>query len=135
MASFPVGVSCSPQSVQEMSPTKLVLSWFPQACQVRDAYGQLPLHIAIDASKETRRRQELDESNSMMWEFQQDSFDVGNNSDDDVDLLLFHYPDGLEEVDGITNLFPFMQAAEGSGASVNTIYSLLRRNPTLLWKT
>ena len=135
MASFPVGVSCSPQSVQEMSPTKLVLSWFPQACQVRDAYGQLPLHIAIDAGKETRRRQELDESNSMMWEHRQDSFDVGNNFDDDVDLLLFHYPDGLEEIDGITNLFPFMQAAEGSGASVNTIYNLLRRNPTLLWKS
>ena len=134
MASFPCGVSCTPQSVREASPTKLVLSWFPRACQVRDGYGQLPIHIAINAGKATRkrRREHEEANNNMVWE--QDGYDMANNIDDDVDLLLFHYPDALEEVDGITNLLPFMQAAEGKGASVNTIYSLLRRSPTLLFQ-
>jgi hypothetical protein len=133
-ATFPIGVACSLHVVQEPSPVELVLSSFPSACQERDGYNQLPLHIAIDAAKEIRRRGSQHPSTVHPWanRNQEENCDKSASFDEDVELLLRHYPDGLECQDGVTKLYPFMQAAEGKGSSLNTVYTLLRRNPMLV---
>ena len=118
---YPIGVSCHLRSIQEISPARLVLESFPGACSVTDGFNRLPLHVAIDASKQ---RHDLEATF--------ENIEATPCHNDDIDLLLQVYPNALERRDGVTKLYPFMQAAAGPGASVNTIYDLLRRNPTLV---
>jgi hypothetical protein len=113
---YPMGVSYNLRSIQEPSPTRQVLNCFPGACRVTDCYHQLPLHVAIDATK-TRKS---------------DDAHIAHQNENDILLLLHHYPDALERRDGVTKLYPFLQAAEGQGASISLTYQLLRRNPALL---
>jgi hypothetical protein len=54
----------------------------------------------------------------------------GEEQDDDsiLEFLLSHYPNRWNK----TRLFPFQQAAAGDGASLNTIFTLLQMQPTLV---
>ena len=74
----------------------------PGAVEVRNDKGQLPLHIAIESG----------------W--------------DNFDILLNNHADSLEAVDGCTGWLPFQLAAVSPDASLSTVYSLLRRQPTVL---
>jgi hypothetical protein len=120
-AHLPVGVSRGIQILQEESPVHDILTLFPEACLAVDAANQLPLHIAIDTAS-WHRATTLHPST--------DNADTSENTV--LHALVSHYPDALERRDGKTKLFPWQQAAVGPGASLNTIYCLLRRQPTLV---
>jgi hypothetical protein len=94
----------------ETYPAIVVALQYKEATRVVDANHQLPLHILIDTVK-----QEND-----------------NHGASVVSKLLSFYPDSLERRDGKTLLYPFLQAAHGSNASVNLSFMLLRKNPTLV---
>jgi hypothetical protein len=118
---LPVGVSRGIQVLQEASPVHEILPFFPEASCAADSDSQLPLHIAIDASKWNR---------TMTLHPSVDDVDAAEHAV--LSALVSHYPDALERRDGKTKLYPWQQAAVGPGASINTIYSLLRRQPTLV---
>ncbi len=76
-----------------------------EAAKVPDNDGRFPLHVALN--------------NGRQW-------------NDGIQNLLKAAPEVLEFPDGKTNLYPFMMAAIGDLSCVNTIYSLLRENPSVL---
>lgn len=109
-ATISVGVSREIRTMVESYPAIGVALRYKEATRVVDANHQLPLHILIDTVK-----QEND-----------------NHGASVVSKLLSFYPDSLERRDGKTLLYPFLQAAHGSNASVNLSFMLLRKNPTLV---
>ena len=109
-ASVPVGVSREVRTMEEPTAAMEVASKFLQATRVVDNNYQLPLHIAIETAKET----------------------IGDGETEAVTELLRLYPDSLERRDGITKLFPFLQASEGPKGSLNMTFMLLRKHPTLV---
>lgn len=119
--SLPLGVT---SRVQQLVETKNALAVselverYPEGCRVRDANGQLPLHVAIDASKRDRNSGEsgVDDAYSNAL----------------LEQLLDTFPEGLGEPDGKTELYPWQQAAVGHGAQLNTIFQLLRKEPVFL---
>ena len=118
-AQYPVGVSCNMQIVGEISPAPLVLSKLPRAARIADARGQLPLHIAIDRVKRESKEEYCQHRKPV---------DIAG----EINLLLDTYPDSLQRRDGVTKLYPFLQAAEGPMANLDVAYSLLRRDPSLI---
>jgi hypothetical protein len=120
-AQYPIGVSYNVQRMEEVSPVKLVASEFPGACRVADGIQQLPLHIAIDHAKEETQQHEM---------FQEFRKPRGHYTD--IEVLLQSYPDALQRRDGMTKLYPFLQAAEGCEANLDLTYILLRRDPSLV---
>lgn len=123
-AQYPMGVSCNIQRMEEVSPVNLVASHFPGACRITDGLRQLPLHIAIDLAKEEKMEHEM---------FQGSRKCKGHLNS--VNVLLRSYPEGLQRRDGLTKLFPFMQAAEGCDADLDLTYMLLRRDPSFVKQT
>jgi len=89
------------------SVIEMILELSPQAAAYLDNDMQLPLHQAIQSEKKHRKLP----------------------SDRDVKRIAESYPEALEVKDPISRLYPFMQAATGSGASIETIYFLLRESP------
>jgi ankyrin repeat protein len=127
--------------LHEESPVALILSHFPEASRVTDVNGQLPLHIAIDAAKSIGQycRVEHHFSASACTTAATTSSGAATppspaitNEEEStaLDLLLSQWPDSIRQRDGKTSLFPWQQAAVGHGASLQTIYTLLRRDPT-----
>jgi hypothetical protein len=123
-ANIAVGVTQKVETLQERCflAMEAVLPPFPQACWVPDFHGQLPLHIVIDAAKQYRH-----------------DIVASSGAEDArvpeilaVELLLSHYPFALGKRDGKTKLFPWQQAAVDKDASLEVIYYLLRREPTLV---
>ena len=100
-----------------------ILPRFPEACQVTDKRGQLPLHILIDAISHHQSCHQEKEPNDQ------------THGDSDalagIRLLLKQYPQALHQRDRRTGLYPWQQAAVGAGADLTLIYTLLRREPTL----
>ncbi len=92
---------------------KDVLAVNPLAANVKDADGNLPLHLCLKSAK---------------------SWTTG------IKELVEAAPFALGAIDGETNMFPFMLAAEGKvsdemlnpGQKLSTVYELLRRGPSLL---
>ena len=129
---LPIGISPKLETVREtMTSVEEILPLYPEASQVPDNDGQLPLHIAIDSAKEYRQRARQSDQSSSHAE--------GTESNDStcfelsaLNRLLSHYPCAITIPDGKTHLFPWLQAAVGDGASLDVIYSLLHREPTLL---
>jgi hypothetical protein len=121
-AQFPIGVSCNLQYAEEISPVNTILSKFPNACRITDKHQQLPLHIAIQYAKK-----QLPSQNEVMK--------IGGKiaeSYEEIEALLKGYPEGLHQRDGVTKLFPFMQAAGGADSNLDLTFLLLRRDPSLL---
>jgi hypothetical protein len=145
-ASLPLGTirSRGTSLLQEESPVALVLTNFPAASRATDIIGQLPLHVAIDAAKEQVH-------DDYMEQYQHSSASNGAARAATVvppstaishereiavlDLLLSHWPESIRQRDGKTGLFPWQQAAVGHGASLQTIYTLLRRDPTCVLRS
>lgn len=129
-ATYPVGFSCGIKVLREPSPVHDILPLFPAACRATDGAGQLPLHVTIDAFQQHRATTltmtSLSSSSS-------GTFDEVNDEEDKViQSLLSHNPSALDMRDGCTKLYPWQQAAVGTGARLTMIYQLLRFNPTLL---
>ena len=138
VATFPVGISCGVQVLRETSPIHDILPLFPEACRATDGAGQLPLHITIDAFKKNRAATELSPPATQQQASPRSAAacDADETEEDKVlQLLLSHYPAALNQRDGKTKLFPWQQAAVGSGARLTTMYQLLRANPTLFTTT
>lgn len=70
-----------------------------------DSRGRLPLHVALESDKK--------------W-------------NQGVCQLVEVHPDGLAHFDKTNNLYPFMLAAEGDRSDLNTVYEVLRFNPSVL---
>ena len=70
-----------------------------------DPSGRLPLHLALDSGKK--------------W-------------NQGVHDLAQVHPEGLAYVDRTCNLYPFMLAAKGDRSDLNTVYEVLRFNPSIL---
>jgi hypothetical protein len=104
----------------QTTPLEEILPLFPLACHATDEAGQLPLHIAIDAAKQYRRSF----SHEAILE---PAFEMPT-----LKLLLKAAPSTLAMRDGKTKLYPWQQAAVDEGADLTVIYSLLRREPTLV---
>jgi hypothetical protein len=125
-ANFPVGVSRAKKRLVERTPVPTIVSKYEPACRVVDGHGQLPLHIAIDAARYYRKVAMVSQSPRLTKE------EVNEMEDEVLETLLSSCPDSLECVDGKSGLLPFQQAAIGSGARLDTVYTLLRLLPTLL---
>lgn len=126
-ATVPVGVlSQDTQLIDEESPVVDLLRHFPQGARVVDGRYQLPLHIAIDASKQTTTTSTSSSLATLKHNNHHQFYERV------IDKLVRAYPEALERRDGISLLYPYLQAAAGPGASVNTIYCLLRESPSLL---
>ena len=90
---------------------KDILAVNPQAASIKDAEGNLPLHLSLKSQK---------------------TWCTG------VQELIAAAPFALEVRDGESNMFPFMLAAEGKesdetlnpGQKLTTVYELLRRGPS-----
>lgn len=70
-----------------------------------DPSGRLPLHLALHTGKK--------------W-------------DQGVRDLVQVHPEGLAHLDPTCNLFPFLLAAQGEPSDLNTVYEVLRVNPSVL---
>lgn len=126
---YPVGLlSDTPQYIEEASPASRILSNFPEACRITDRRCQLPLHLAIIHVKEQQYYPRPKKRES------QDSSISTNDGivPEEIKLLLESFPESLTRRDGITKLYPFLLAAEGSSADLDLTYFLLRRDPSLI---
>ena len=110
--------------MEEVSLLMLVLHHWPKASRVMDGCDQLPLHIAIDCAKRVMQ--------NLLICHKQKLYTNLNGIYSDIDIILQANPDALEQKDGVTKLFPFMQAAEGEDADLELTYHLLRQNPILV---
>jgi hypothetical protein len=120
-AQYPVGVSCNIQNMEEVPPLQTVLAKFPEASRVADSLQKLPLHIAIDYAKEAKQQHDTFEERNCQRLYYKE-----------IELLLQSYPESLQRRDGITKLYPFLQAAEGCDSDLDMTFTLLRRDPTLV---
>lgn len=122
---IPTGVLGTLQGtiVKEVSPLHLILSKNPSASRIADAANQLPLHIAIDHIKKTRKAQERHKE----MDDQKERFCTK-----EVEALLDQYPESLHRRDGPTKLYPFQQAAYGMEGDLELTFVLLRRDPTVI---
>lgn len=122
-----IGVRSEIQELIEKSPIFDLLSLCPGATQIANQYGQLPLHIAIEKEKyDLRRASDMNAPKSL-----------NNNAFENsiVVTLSRTNPASLEHKDGLTGLYPFMQAAtedEYTKANLSTIYALLLECPSLV---
>lgn len=112
--------------VTEDSSVQWILSKNPSACQISDNSKQLPLHIAIDLVKRARNAQASGEGQASGPQ------DLNTDCMKEITVLLDQYPAALHRRDGLSKLYPFQQAAEGTNGDVELAFILLRRDPTLL---
>lgn len=125
---IPLGATSIPRLVCDTSPVMDVFVAYPGAIKVMNVYGQLPLHIAIDAEKRSRLRRD----NAILSRIHQGkSIDIVKEPSTTLSLSRVD-PESLEYLDGISGLYPFAQAASGENFSLDTIYLLLRECPSLI---
>ena len=115
--SLPLGVTSRVEILAENKETLAVselVDQFPAACTIFDNNGQLPLHIAIDA-------------------FKKNNSPCDNGFADTIlQTLVKAYPESLGKRDGMSQLYPWQQAAVGPEAHLGTIFQLLRKEPIFL---
>lgn len=111
----------------EPSPIYTIIQCCPIAASCYDYDSRLPIHILIDTINNSRR-----EKNAMSHDDDDDD-DEAVESQKIIQCLLDANPNSLEQRDGKTKLYLWQQAAIGDSANLNTIYILLRMQPTLLF--
>jgi len=125
---IPLGATSIPRLVCDICPVMDVFVAYPGATKVMNVYGQLPLHIAIDAEK----RSCLQRDNAILSRIHQ-ATNMDTVKEPSTTLSLSRAdPESLECLDGISGLYPFAQAASGDNFSLDTIYMLLRECPSLI---
>jgi len=137
--------SAASKSIVERSIVYDLLSLWPRGARITNDSGRLPLHIAIDEEKQSRnssssRLQEEGRSSliSPRHRHPRDQrslrqMEASWSTSSAVVLSLFDsYPEGLERRDGLTKLYPFMQAAVGECAGLDMVFTLLMKNPAIV---
>lgn len=123
-----VGVASEAQKLIEKCPVFDLLHLYPDATKIANQYGQLPLHIAIEKEKRNLMRA------SDMYNTPK-SLNRYISEDSIITIMSKANPASLEHKDGLTGLYPFMQAAtedEYTRANLSTIYELLLEFPSLV---
>jgi len=121
----PIGATLVAKEIIERSALFDLLPLWPKSASVTNANKQLPLHLAIDEEKQSHllerggRRKSLSEIEAQIMA-------------SPVLCLLLSYPEALYRRDGVTKLYPFMQAAVGDGSSLNMTFMLLKENPAII---
>ena len=116
----------------DLSPIPKVIKHYPEAASIATPDGRLPLHIALEMIKDHQstfrvacQSQVLtsisSQNNAVPWEVSR--FII--RSFVEVNTTAF------EQQDPQTGLYPFMQAAVGDNADVDSVYSLLREHPSI----
>lgn len=123
-----IGVTSEAQKLIEKCPVFDLLHLCPDATEIANQYGQLPLHIAIEKEKRDLMRA-WDRNNTPK------SLNRYISEDSIITIMSRINPASLEHKDGLTGLYPFMQAAtedEYTRANLSTIYALLLEFPSLV---
>jgi len=110
------------------------------AARVADNTNRLPLHHSIESLKEIRMHNHSQKTiqggntQDNVEESNDDSFDSESSNmwKKNIKSLAEAFPDGVEHIDSKSRLYPFMQAAAGPGACLETVYFLLSHSPTLV---
>jgi len=116
----------------DLSPITKVIRHYPEAASIVTPDGRLPLHIALEMIKDHQstfrvacQSQVLtsisSQNEAVPWEVSR--FII--RSFVEVNTTAF------ERQDPQTCLYPFMQAAVGDNADVDSVYSLLREHPSI----
>ncbi len=110
---LPIGVTFSPQTVDERSNVFDLLPLYPESTKVMNLSKQIPLHIAINADKEARKAMNGSQNSRNNWiNKRQKTYETNESIEGSVWMYLVKNDiESLEQRDGLTNLYPFMQAA------------------------
>ena len=110
-----------------LSWVNFLLEEAPATSAVADQSLRLPLHYALDSCftgadvwGRIRTEGEAPEMETPSWQ------------QEVIGHLVNAYPDSVERKDPHSCLFPFMQAAANSNISLDVVFNLLKRSPTLL---
>lgn len=110
-----------------LSWVNFLLEDAPTTSAVADEHLRLPLHYALDgcfagtdAWGRIRTEGEAPEMETPSWQ------------QEVIDHLVKAFPDSVERKDPQSCLFPFMQASANSNVSLDVVFTLLKRSPTLL---
>jgi len=154
--------SSSQLEIKDCSPPIALdlIRLFPEGARVADKDWRLPLHLAIEERKKSirnRRRTDSIRSSSIQRmrvrgrstpPLQMEKEEEKKRKAEDAPVvakLISVYPEALERRDGVTKLYPFMQAAAnsevdgeeifggvGSESDLNLIFILLKANPAII---
>ena len=109
----PDRVHLLPHIIERISLVQLVIETYEDTLTVRDAEDRLPLHV-----------------------FMENQFSYPHDKKADVDAcyeqILEGNPGAVGEIDTLTNLYPCMIAASQSSRDLSDVYSLLRRDPSIV---
>ena len=115
------------EATDYLSWVKFLLEEAPATSARADNTLRLPLHYALDGSfagadawGRIRTDGEVPEMRTPSWQ------------QEVIELLVSTFPESVERKDPQTCLYPFMQAAANPNVSLDIVFSLLRRSPTLL---
>jgi hypothetical protein len=97
----------------------------PLACRIFDKSGRLPLHYALEGT-------EYAEAYEIEQKHQYHFLPENCPRAEIVQYLVFAHPKAVDVPDPVTGLFPFMSAGTAPDVSLNCVYHLLRRSPTVL---
>ena len=132
-----IGATSSPYFVSEISPIFDMVPLYPECTQVANSNFQLPLHIAIEFETRVRRSptsivsfsDHATMNRKRRNEFKMDDDSLNSSA---VLFLAKFSPETLQVRDGISGLYPFLQASIGEHSSLNTVYLLLSLCPSLV---
>lgn len=128
---YPIGVTCTPTPILDPPLILDILSLFPEGTRIRNADKQLPLHVAIENEKKERKEDMSLNGNGLLSSTNRQRLRQRHYSI--LSALIRAYPEALDKRDGKTKVHPFQQAAVGDHANIDTVYFLLKENPTLVF--
>ncbi len=135
-----VGPTSTPQRIFEAAPIHDLAQLDPSCTKVFNNIGRLPLHIAIETEKKLHKTAahkdgptSINRTVRRIAVIPQSKAKMDKNVQESIPLYLSKVdPDTLEAKDGLSGLYPFMQAAADKHSILNTVYNLLRESPSIL---
>ena len=121
----------SEEHVRNKSPFQKLIYLCPLASTIYDENKLLPLHYGIESEKKWRV---IEESKSSSKGIEVERIGLGNcmiNWTAEIKRMALNYPEAMDQSNA-QGLFPFMQAAIGPGASLQSIYFFLRMTPGII---
>ncbi len=145
--SVPIGVRNSREDLVEESNVFELVAFYPNSTKVKNIFGQLPIHIAIEEEK--KRSSDRDSFKARLLKAQLGLDDKNkrqrtlkkNFEKSPLMCLVRADIDSLEQRDSVTNLYPFMQVAARPSnfddepdnfVSLDYIFVMLQLNPSLV---
>ena len=127
---YPIGVTSIPTPFVCPPLILDILPLFPEGTRIRNKDNQLPLHVAIEREKIERKKDISLNGNDFISSTDRQRLRKEQYST--LNALLRAYPEALDKRDGKAKVYPFQQAAIGDHANIDTIYFLLKANPSLV---